>query len=146
MKKKTSVKIVLFIIYIVVLSYLLFLSESMGRTNYHSEVNFVPFAEIRRYITRISTIGILYVSINLLGNIVVMIPFGYALPSLFGAGRKLPILYVFIGMAFSVLIEFFQFISHTGSCDVDDVILNTIGVIIGYVIYSVLHKRQKEKA
>ena len=146
MKKKTIVKIILFIIYIVVLSYLLFLSESMGRTNYHTDVNLVPFAEIRRYITRISTIGIVYVGINLLGNIIVMIPFGYALPSLFGQGRKRPILYVLIGMVFSILIEYSQYVTHTGSCDVDDIILNTMGVIIGYIIYAILHRNKKEKA
>ena len=142
MKKKTVLKIVLFVIYIVVLSYLLFLSESMGRTNWHFGVNLVPFAEIRRYITHISTIGILYVGINLLGNIAVMIPFGYALPSLFGQGKKRPILYVFIGMFFSILVEIAQLFTHTGTCDVDDVILNTIGVIVGYLIYSIFHRKK----
>ena len=144
--KKTVIKITLFAIYIIVLIYLLFLSESMGRTNYHSDVNMIPFAEIRRYLTYISTIGVVYVGINLLGNIVVMIPFGYALPSLFGAGKKLPILYIFIGMVFSILIELSQFITHTGTCDIDDVILNTIGVIIGYLIYSLLHRKARVKS
>ena len=102
----------------------------------------MPFAEIRRYITYISTIGILYVGINLLGNIAVMIPFGYALPSLFGQGKKRPILYVFIGMFFSILVEIAQLFTHTGTCDVDDVILNTIGVIVGYLIYSIFHRKK----
>jgi glycopeptide antibiotics resistance protein len=146
MKKKTLIKIVLFIIYIVALSYLLFVAESMGRSDVHFGVNLVPFAEIRRYITRISTIGVMYVGINLLGNIIVMIPFGYALPSLFGAGRKRPILYVFVGMLFSILIEFSQYLTHTGTCDVDDVILNTVGVILGYLLYSVSHRKAKVKS
>lgn len=142
MKKKTFLKIVLFVIYIIALSYLLFIAESMGRTDWHFGVNLVPFAEIRRYLTYVSTIGILYVGINLFGNIVVMIPFGYALPSLFGQGKKRPFLYVFIGMLFSILIEIFQYYTHTGTCDVDDVILNTIGVIVGYLIYSMTHRKK----
>ncbi len=142
MKKKTFLKIVLFIIYIVVLSYLLFIAESMGRSDWHFGVNLVPFAEIRRYLTYVSTIGILYVGINLLGNIIVMIPFGYALPSLFGQGKRRPFLYILVGMIFSILIEIAQYFTHTGTCDVDDVILNTIGVILGYLAYAISHRKK----
>lgn len=144
-RKKLVVKIVLFVIYIVVMSYLLFAAESLGRTSGYAGVNLVPFSEITRYLTHISAIGFIHVGINILGNIIVFIPFGYALPSLFGAGKRRPILYVLISMVFSIMIELLQFVSNTGCCDVDDVILNTFGGLCGYLVYAFLHRKGRTK-
>ena len=33
-----------------------------------------------------------------------------------------------------LLVEIFQFLTFSGSADIDDIILNTIGAIIGYII------------
>ncbi len=136
-----AVKIILFVVYIVALAYLLFAAESFGRTGGYAGVNLVPFAEIRRYLTNISKIGLPLVMINLLGNVVLFVPFGYALPSLFGAGKSRPIAYVTICMFFSIMIELMQFVTNAGCCDVDDVILNTLGGLCGYLSYEFLHRK-----
>lgn len=144
-KTKVAAKIVLFIIYILALAYLLFAAESFGRTGGYAGVNLIPFSEIHRYLTNIHTIGLMRVAINVLGNVVLFVPFGYALPSLFGAGRRRPVLYVFLCMVFSIMIELMQFVTNTGCCDVDDVLLNTLGGLCGYLVYAFLHKKGKRK-
>lgn len=144
-KKKVAAKIVLFLIYILVLAYLLFAAESFGRTGGYAGVNLKPFSEIHRYLTNIPTIGLMRVVINVLGNIVLLVPFGYALPSLFGSGKRLPVLYVFVCMLFSIMIELMQFVTNTGCCDVDDVILNTLGGLCGYLVYAFLHRKGKKR-
>ena len=40
-------------------------------------------------------------------------------------------------LGLSLLVEVFQFISKVGSFDVDDIILNTIGGIVGYILFIV---------
>lgn len=140
-KTKVAAKIILFVIYILVLAYLLFAAESFGRTGGYAGVNLIPFSEIHRYLTHIETIGVMRVVINLCGNVVLFVPFGYAQPSLFGSGKRLPVLYVIVCMLFSIMIELLQFVTNTGCCDVDDVILNTLGGLCGYLVYAFLHRK-----
>ena len=40
---------------------------------------------------------------------------------------------------FTVIIESVQLILKVGSFDVDDMILNTMGVIIGYIVFKLLY-------
>ncbi len=61
-------------------------------------------------------------------NILLFIPIGILLPMVKKTPWYLPI---FVGIAFSVIIELIQFISHRGMCETDDVISNTIGLLIG---------------
>ena len=45
----------------------------------------------------------------------------------------------------TLFIEVSQLILRVGSCDVDDMILNTLGGCIGYGIYrAVFHKKEKK--
>lgn len=46
---------------------------------------------------------------------------------------KLPIykFCILFGISFSVIIEVLQYVTHTGLCETDDVIHNTIGVLLG---------------
>ena len=72
--------------------------------------------------------------INILGNIILFIPFGF-LGIIFEKLKKLKnILPIFI-IAISI-IELLQYITNKGFADIDDVIINTIGVAIGFWIYN----------
>ncbi|MFC4354977.1 VanZ family protein [Chryseomicrobium palamuruense] len=75
---------------------------------------------------------------NLGGNVVGFIPFGLMLPLLF---RHKPyfLLTVIYGFLFSLGLELAQWFMAVGSFDVDDLFLNTIGVIVGYIVFRVLH-------
>ncbi len=139
-QKKLFFKIVLAIAYIVILYYLLFAAESLGRGGGAAgDYNLMPFREIYRYISHVDSLGIGAVAANLLGNVVLFVPLGYFLPSFFARERLRPHFTIPICMCISIAVEVSQFMTRTGSMDVDDVLLNTIGGIIGYLIYAILH-------
>ena len=70
---------------------------------------------------------------NVVGNIVWFVPLGLALPQVFPRcrfGRT-----VLLGLMLSLTIEGMQYLFYTGISDVDDVIFNTLGAAIGWLIY-----------
>lgn len=92
-------------------------------------MNFVPFDTIRRY-TSFRYFGIS--AVNLIGNVIMFVPFGFLLPLLW---KKLQRFWLVgcIGAGGSCFIECVQlFIDR--SVDIDDVILNTAGVVLGYFL------------
>lgn len=143
--KKKAVRIILFCLYLIALSYLLFFAESFGRGAADDyRYNFVPFTEIRRYIVHWETIGIFGVAVNLLGNIVAFMPFGYFMSGL-TENRLKTISVVLFSMEFSILVEVIQLVTKLGSCDVDDVILNTLGGWLGCMAYKCILKIRKKQ-
>lgn len=143
--KKKAVRIILFCLYLIVLSYLLFFAESFGRgASADYRYNFIPFTEIRRYLVHWERIGIFKVAVNLLGNIAAFMPFGYFLSGL--TDNKLrTVSVVLFSMEFSMLVETIQLVSKLGSCDVDDVILNTLGGWLGCLVYKGILEMRKKK-
>ncbi len=133
--------------YLAILSYGLFFAESMGRTERNTaSYNLKPFAEIRRYILRADTIGMPMVMLNLVGNVVAFVPFGFLLPAMWPKGEKHhPLAVGIVTMTFSVVVEVLQFLTRSGSADVDDVILNTLGGLLGYICYLVVEARLKKR-
>lgn len=124
-----------FIIYLIVMVYFLFFSEQMGRVpsdTYH--YNLKPFAEIQRYLNNIPRIGYFNVILNLAGNVICFVPLGFVLPII--TNRNWGVIRVTM-MSFlaSLFVEVLQLISKLGSCDVDDMILNTLGGILGYLLF-----------
>lgn len=77
---------------------------------------------------------------ELLGNILLFIPAGWILPKVFVKMRQFfPFL---ITIIFSVLfVETFQLFTLLGHFDVDDIILNLFGILIGYIFYISTHKK-----
>jgi glycopeptide antibiotics resistance protein len=148
MKKENIVKIIkyLFIVYCIGLIFILFFSRN-GRGNQfnlkvfskeHFEMtNFIPFRTIISYLKLTTKININIVVTNLLGNLLMFTPMGMALPVLFDKKfNKLWKVTTFV-IALVLIIETIQFITFTGSADIDDLILNTIGAIIGYGIIKI---------
>ncbi len=146
MKKKEAnklkmIEILLFIIYLVLLVYFLFFAESMGRTISDREYsyNLVLFKEIIRFIKYHKELGMTAVLTNIVGNIVCFIPFGYMLPMLSTKTRKL-FLVCLVSLELSVVIELTQLIFKVGSFDVDDLVLNTLGGFIGFLLYRLANR------
>ncbi len=135
-KKERIISIIIFVIYIIALGYFLFFAESMGRTTRGEEYhyNLQPLFEIKRIWRSRQILGMKYVILNFAGNVIAFIPFGYLLPKMV---KKKPRLFhtVLFSFEFSLLVELTQLISRTGSFDVDDLILNTFGGLIGYILY-----------
>ena len=128
----------LFGIYLILMVYFLFFAEGMGRTEmqeYH--YNLQPFHEIKRFLKYYRVIGIYPVILNLGGNILAFVPFGAFLPFL--AYRMRSFFKVALAsFEVSLMVEIIQLCTRVGSCDVDDLILNTAGGMLGYVCFKVM--------
>ncbi|MCR4717673.1 MAG: VanZ family protein [Lachnospiraceae bacterium] len=149
MKKGTKKAIyfflrLLFIVYVVLLSYVVFFSERYGRVAYDTmQYNLVPFQEINRYLSQIKTITFTAV-LNLIGNVIIFIPFG---AMLFIWNKKVATFFGTIILSFllSLTIETAQLVSKLGVFDVDDIILNTLGGFIGFIIYKIVYGIYKRR-
>jgi glycopeptide antibiotics resistance protein len=125
---------ILFIVYILFLLYFLIFSDWYGRNGVMEEYhyNLTPFYEIGRFWEYREQLGI-WSLFNLLGNVFVFIPFGFFRPI---ASKKRSFVVTIIEGAFlSLVVEVFQLLSKVGRFDVDDLILNTSGVVLGYVFF-----------
>ncbi len=137
-----TVRILALLFYLVILTYFLFFAEGLGRTGGSFANNFIPFKEIIRGFVRFQTLGCRYFLLNFVGNIVCFIPFGFLFASLFRYPRPhAGAMVTGVSCALSVLVEVIQLVSSTGSCDIDDVILNTVGGMIGYFLFRGLFVR-----
>lgn len=115
---------------IVSIVYLLLLYELVTRVDYNTlggGINLVPFAEISRY--KINSEMFL---MNVIGNILLFVPFGYIMASYIKPKTIWPNLV--IALVVSITIETVQ-LNIGRSFDIDDIILNTLGCVIGYLIY-----------
>jgi glycopeptide antibiotics resistance protein len=72
--------------------------------------------------------------INLVGNVLVFVPLGYFLPKIWKGFRLLFVTILTVAMLM-IVVEFLQYATGLGSCDVDDLILNVAGTLIGYLIW-----------
>ena len=81
--------------------------------------------------------------VNIIGNIAMFIPIGFIWPLVF---RKLDthLKVIAAGVVYSLLIEIVQIPIYGRLTDVDDLILNSLGYLIGYGMY-LLAKRLKKK-
>ena len=66
-----------------------------------------------------------------------LMPFGFLLSEVFEKLRKLSRI-ILISFAFSAFIEFTQLITARGTCEMDDIMNNTLGAVIGYYIWIIL--------
>lgn len=128
----------LFCIYVVGLIYFLFFAEIYGRgaADVVYDYNICPFREIRRYLTYWQILGVRTVFLNLAGNVIGFMPFGALLP-LMAKGVRRAWKVTLLSFEISALIEISQLIFQVGCFDVDDMILNTLGGFLGYVIFRI---------
>ncbi|MDD3137981.1 MAG: VanZ family protein [Lachnospiraceae bacterium] len=139
-KNKKRVRIlgkILFIVYIGFLLWFLILSDWYGRTgrmgDYH--YNLIPLKEIKRFWEYRNELGIFAVIANLVGNVMIFVPFGFFLPM---ASRYRSFFStLFYSFSVSLCVEVFQLLTKVGSFDVDDMLLNTLGGVIGYILFSI---------
>lgn len=95
------------------------------------QYNLVPLRTISLYFDLNNGLSLFSRLVNLLGNVVVFIPFGALIPLV----KLRPISWARISMYAALcilLLECLQMLLHVGSFDVDDLLLNLIGIWIGY--------------
>ncbi len=117
----------LFIVYILLLFELLTGTENNSGTG----INLVPFSEIFRY-----PVGSKMFIYNTLGNILLFVPYGYFVTRYIN-GKSLYQIFI-ISFVTSLTVEILQ-VKLGRSFDVDDIILNVVGGMIGYFIYVALN-------
>ena len=136
----------LFLIYCAVMLWLLFgrsfgwddgyTYEQMLRKN----INLTPLFTIRNYlrvvIHRTNDDVYWHCLINLLGNVLLFIPIGILLPKLWKKPRNF-LVFLLFALLLILLVELTQLFTLLGSFDVDDIILNICGMIIGYLCWAI---------
>ena len=100
------------------------------------KINLVPFINLFEYDSEHDAL------MNILGNIAIFIPTGILLPLL---DKKLDRLWkvALVGFSIPLVIEFLQLFVVGRVSDIDDLILNTLGIAIGYVIYRAIMRMRK---
>ena len=131
---------VLFLAYIIFLVYFLCFAEWYGRTGVSDEYryNLELFKEIRRFIEYREELGVFAVFANLFGNILIFMPFGFFIAV--ASARRGFFKTIFFSFAVSLGVELFQLVTRVGSCDVDDLLLNTIGGALGYILFLICNE------
>jgi glycopeptide antibiotics resistance protein len=93
--------------------------------------NLVPFREISRSLRSLSDHDIF----NLFGNVAIFMPLGILLGLMFRntemAGLKIVVCAFFLSLG----LETSQLLLMIGQFDVDDILLNSVGGLLGFVIY-----------
>lgn len=93
-------------------------------------VNLVPFRTIKNYI---KYSGFLHTMTNVMGNVIIFLPFGIFVAEIFPKARSLSKILA-ITFFTSFFVEFIQFFIGR-SVDIDDLMLNVLGSVIGYFIW-----------
>lgn len=119
---------------------LLFRGESLF---FLKEYNLIPFRTITAYIQAEGTTPISAFK-NLAGNIVGFIPFGI-LAALIFFKQPTAIKIIMSTFLLSLIYELIQLIFRLGTFDVDDLLLNTLGGLIGFLIYKFFDTAIKSK-
>ena len=136
----------LFTIYCLLLITILFLNNEYRMGGFqnistfskeHFETsNIIPFATIIGYVSEMvsNDINTGIVIINLVTNLLLFAPMGFFIPMLFQDKIKNTKQFLIIIIILTFLVEIIQFITYRGSTDIDDIILNTIGASIVYIL------------
>ncbi|ROR31495.1 glycopeptide antibiotics resistance protein [Mobilisporobacter senegalensis] len=141
----------LFVIYIMLLSYFLFFSEKYGRMENNSEYryNLHLFQEIKRFIIYRKEVGFESFMVNILGNVLAFTPFGFVLPIISPSNRKFFNILI-LSFELTLGVELMQLLLKVGIFDVDDLLMNTVGGVLGYILFiiarSIYYKVWKGKS
>lgn len=126
---------ILFVLYICFVFYFLIFSDWYGRTGMVREhrYNLVLFKEIERFWQYRSQLGYFAMFTNLFGNVLIFVPIGFFMPM--ASKYRSFFMTLLYSFGFSLFVEAFQLITKVGRFDVDDLFLNTLGGILGYIVF-----------
>ena len=121
------------VLYAAACVYVLFVMRNPGKA---AKVNLEPFRVLQRAIRigdgiHVRNWGQLRI---ILLNILLFVPFGYLLPVLWKKADRWWIT-VLLGFALYLAVELLQLVTRLGMFDVDDLINNTIGAGVGYLLF-----------
>lgn len=141
-KVKKNLLLFLLVLYCAAMIYILFL-RSAGKTSPYfyweslpRNFNLIPFANLYGYLTAPAktTAYTKLILENIVGNVLIFIPAGVFLPLFLPKCRRFS-RFMAVLLLTVVLVELTQLFSLLGMCDMDDLILNALGGIIGFRIW-----------
>ena len=140
----------LFLVYLALMLWLLFgRSSGWDRGQSYAQqiagnINLKPLYTIRNYLNIVLHYPqakiFPHCVINLVGNVVMFVPAGWLLPRIFRPMRKF-FLFLLTCLCAILAVEIVQLLSLLGSFDVDDIILNLIGMVTGFILWKCFSKK-----
>ena len=141
---------VIFIVYLLVLLLVLILKfpqmnmfqsivdgwKTGNKSRFVTESQYIPFKTIMEYVKNVHSFDDWFFK-NLACNILMFMPFGFLAP-LFMKRNKIWQILIYEIIA-SFLIEVLQVFLAVGTGDIDDIILNAFGILIGFGIYKLIY-------
>lgn len=122
-KKRTYISIAAYVFIVMVITL-------FSRTYGQYRVILEPFWSYKVFFEK----GFSWLAWQIIYNIVMMIPLGFLLSC--GMKKRFSLL---CGISISIIIELLQFFWHKGTAEFDDVFSNSLGVLIGIGIYTMVH-------
>ena len=136
LKNNKPLKISIWIFFILYL--ILLITLVAFRSGSLSSGNLIPFTTIMGYVKAFinNSANFNIIAYNLIGNVVCLTPLAFFLPILFKKQNKFRIfLFTIIGITLSV--EILEVLTMSGTFDIDDIILNSLGAIIAFLIFNI---------
>ena len=150
--------VILFVLYLLILADFTLADENLGRNVFNilswneteffdyvnNNTNLIPFETVKLFINGYfnNKLTLLDMLGNIFGNLAAFMPFAFFMPLIFkGINRWYKLMGVVLPSVIAV--ELLQLIFLTGSSDIDDVILNSIGAL---VMYALLKSRPVSRA
>lgn len=133
-----AVILLILLIYIFVVLYITLINRVVGIRR----SMLTPFWELR---TMLQSHNYKYWLGQIGGNLIMLFPLGIMLPIVCDKFRSAKT--VAAAFAFSIFIETTQYVTGRGLCEFDDVFHNTLGALIGYLIFRLVYDLiQKNKS
>ncbi|GED59359.1 VanZ family protein [Brevibacillus formosus] len=111
----------------------------------HLFQNTKPFQTLVDYVFHYDNYSFGIVMYNLIGNVMLFVPLGLLLPLIFMSFQSVHRVF-FLTLLASLIIETLQLLFSLGSFDVDDLLLNVLGGLLGYGMFRVgatlIHRRR----
>lgn len=138
-KHKTVLFTVISVVYLaVLLSFTLLYREDVTKT----DVSTIPFNSF----FQILTVGWYgwgkYIFMGIVGNMLLFVPLGMIVGNIFVSKHRV-LISVISGFALSMTVECIQYVYELGVFEIDDLIINTWGAIIGCSVVIAILKREK---
>jgi len=138
--KRGEFVLILFLLYISIVLYITVFR--FGSHYAERQINLTIFRELINIYHKNGVGQFLWLFV---GNIAWFIPFGFFLPMVLKSSSLAKT--VTVGFLFSLVIEALQYVFYKGVAELDDLLLNTLGVVIGYFLFWIVsryrHKHSK---
>lgn len=112
-------------------------SKNLFNEYIHNSFNIIPFHTILDYVSKFNSLyDTRTIIVNLFGNLIVLMPMSIFLPLLFKKEKNFK-KFLLTVIVIALGIEVIQFLTLSGSCDIDDIILNVVGSLLAYIIFRI---------